>query len=257
MLLQVASPTYAPVPQTEATETVPTASAPVPPTPTPKAPAAPLDHLFDDGLAAYRRGDWASASELLAAVIYQDPGFTKDGVNAAQLLVEADGRIASQPAPQVQQVIPQQAIPQQIPPQPMAYESSATDAYYVPQTATVAAPRPRRAIIIIPALIVLALLVVGGIVWFLAQNASHDQEIAAASTATAVAERDAAATAAVEDATSTALAIEANATSAAADATAAAALTATTISDDATQVAMYAEQTNVAHSRRCDQHGAG
>lgn len=54
-----------------------------------------LDVLFNDGLAAYRREEWAKAKELLAEVVRQQPDYEWDGQKANVLLAEAQKRLVS------------------------------------------------------------------------------------------------------------------------------------------------------------------
>ena len=51
------------------------------------------DALFDDGLAAYRRGEWAKAKELLAEVVRQQPGYERDRQKASILLTETERQL--------------------------------------------------------------------------------------------------------------------------------------------------------------------
>ena len=53
-----------------------------------------LDALFDDGLAAYCRGEWAEAKELLTGVVKRQPNYVRDGQKASDLLEEAEERTA-------------------------------------------------------------------------------------------------------------------------------------------------------------------
>ena len=73
-----------PVVEAEAEVTVP-----------PAGEGADLDRLFDDGLAAYGRGEWAKAKELLREVVRRQPVYERDGYEAARtLLAEAERRLA-------------------------------------------------------------------------------------------------------------------------------------------------------------------
>jgi len=58
---------------------------------------AGLDTFFDDGLAAYRRGEWARARELLAEVVRQRPGYVQSEHRAQALLAEVEKRLAAPP----------------------------------------------------------------------------------------------------------------------------------------------------------------
>jgi len=61
----------------------------------PAGEGADLDRLFDDGLAAYGRGEWAKAKELLREVVRRQPVYERDGYEAARtLLAEAERRLA-------------------------------------------------------------------------------------------------------------------------------------------------------------------
>ena len=53
-----------------------------------------LDALFDDGLAAYRREEWAEAKELLTEVVRRQPNYERDGQRASDLLEEAEEETA-------------------------------------------------------------------------------------------------------------------------------------------------------------------
>jgi len=53
-----------------------------------------LDRLFDEGLAAYERGEWAEARELLGEVTRQRPGYARGGYETRALLAEAEKRLA-------------------------------------------------------------------------------------------------------------------------------------------------------------------
>jgi len=55
---------------------------------------AGLDALFDDGLAAYSRQEWAKARELLTEVMRQQPGYERDRQEASSLLAETERRLA-------------------------------------------------------------------------------------------------------------------------------------------------------------------
>jgi formylglycine-generating enzyme required for sulfatase activity len=51
---------------------------------------AELDALFDAGLAAYERGEWAKAQELLGEVVLQRPAYARRGKRATKLLAEVE-----------------------------------------------------------------------------------------------------------------------------------------------------------------------
>lgn len=53
-----------------------------------------LAALFDDGLTAYQRGDWAKARELLSEVTRRQPGYARAGKRAAAVLAEVENRLA-------------------------------------------------------------------------------------------------------------------------------------------------------------------
>ena len=62
----------------------------------PSAPAGGptyIDRLFDQALAAYQAGQWAGASELLAEVLRQQPGYARGVQSAAALLADANRRL--------------------------------------------------------------------------------------------------------------------------------------------------------------------
>ena len=48
-----------------------------------------IERLFRDGLAAYTRGEWARAKELLGKVVRRRPGYERNGERAATLLARA------------------------------------------------------------------------------------------------------------------------------------------------------------------------
>lgn len=50
-----------------------------------------LEQLFNDGLAAYEREEWAKAKELLAEVIRREPEYALGGQSARKLLREIEG----------------------------------------------------------------------------------------------------------------------------------------------------------------------
>lgn len=54
-----------------------------------------LASLFDDGLAAYQRGEWAKARELLSDAVRRQPVYARGGQRAATLLAEAEKRAAA------------------------------------------------------------------------------------------------------------------------------------------------------------------
>jgi hypothetical protein len=49
-----------------------------------------VDRLFDDGLVAYRQGDWLRARELFAEVVRQDPSYGRGKNRAVGLLAEIE-----------------------------------------------------------------------------------------------------------------------------------------------------------------------
>jgi serine/threonine-protein kinase len=60
-----------------------------------------LAQLFDDGLAAYQRREWAQAVDALRPLVQQQlQGYVRQGRNAQDLLVEAERRLATPPARQ-------------------------------------------------------------------------------------------------------------------------------------------------------------
>jgi len=67
-------------------------SAPGPRLPTDEEPD--LDRLFDEGLAAYEREEWAKAQELLTEIMRRQPGYARDGQMARGLLAEAEKQLA-------------------------------------------------------------------------------------------------------------------------------------------------------------------
>jgi len=52
-----------------------------------------LDRLSGDGVAAYERGEWAKARELLAEVVRRHPGYEWGGQNVSKLLAEAERQV--------------------------------------------------------------------------------------------------------------------------------------------------------------------
>jgi hypothetical protein len=56
-----------------------------------------LDRLFDEGLVAYKREEWAKAKELLTEVVRRQPDYEKDGQKASSLLAEAEGQLTQKP----------------------------------------------------------------------------------------------------------------------------------------------------------------
>jgi len=65
-----------------------------PPVVTEEEEESDLDALFNDGLAAYRRGEWTKARELLAEVVRQQPGYEQDGQKVSSLLAETERLLA-------------------------------------------------------------------------------------------------------------------------------------------------------------------
>ena len=55
---------------------------------------ADLDRLFDDGLAAYERREWARAKELLGEVTRRQSGYARGGYEAWALLTETERKLA-------------------------------------------------------------------------------------------------------------------------------------------------------------------
>ena len=53
-----------------------------------------LDRLFDEGLAAYHREEWARAQELLGEVVRRQRDYARDGQKARDLLAEAEKHLA-------------------------------------------------------------------------------------------------------------------------------------------------------------------
>lgn len=56
-----------------------------------------LKALFDKGLAAYRKGEWEKAKELLTEVTRRDPDYERDGLLANELLARAEQEGNSRP----------------------------------------------------------------------------------------------------------------------------------------------------------------
>jgi hypothetical protein len=156
--------------------------------------AALLDSFFTDGVAAYERGEWAAAGELLAVVVRHQPNYERDGRYASDLLVGADRHLTAPPTPDAAQ--------------PVSTQSSVTEAMPVPPRQPVSEARPKRrlAMMVLPAIVLLALLLFGGIALYQSQQAAREQAAAAQATSTAEAERLAADAAATEQAVQTAIA---------------------------------------------------
>ena len=55
---------------------------------------AELDALFEDGLTAYDRQEWARARELLAEVVRRQPDYERNGQKASSLLAEVESRLS-------------------------------------------------------------------------------------------------------------------------------------------------------------------
>ena len=114
-------------------------------------PANPyIGRMFDDSLAAYRRGDWITADRLLRQVVSSQPAYSKDGYLAATVLMDVERRL--QTAPPAQPVYAGAAAVAVAPPKPPA-----------PGTANVNRQGSGRNMVwLIPAVLVLCLLVAGG-----------------------------------------------------------------------------------------------
>jgi hypothetical protein len=145
--------------------------------------------FFEDGLAAYERGDWAAASELLTVVVRQLPAYQSDGQYAAHLLADADRRLKSPPPSDVAQ--PPAEESKTIAAAPVHPEQARSDA-------SDARPRRRLALLALPAIVLLALLLFGGAIIYQNQVASQERAAAAQATSTAEAQ-SAAATAQAEE----------------------------------------------------------
>lgn len=55
-----------------------------------------LDTIYDMGLAAYKRGNWAQASQLLREVAKRQPGYERDGQLATGLLMEVERQMEAE-----------------------------------------------------------------------------------------------------------------------------------------------------------------
>jgi len=210
--IEVASPSQPNVTYVEATQTAEPDEA------------ALLDSFFTDGVAAYERGEWAAARELLTVVVRHQPNYERDGRYASHLLAEADRRLTTPPASDASQ--------------PVSTQSSMTGAMPVPpmppkQPMSEARPKRRLAMMVLPAIVLLALLLFGGIALYQAQQSAQEQAAAAQATSTVEAEIVAADVAATEQAGQTATA-EAEA------------LSATQVA--ATEVAQMAAETSTAQA---------
>jgi hypothetical protein len=62
----------------------------------PQQAVSERERLFNFALAAYNRGEWSGAQEMLREVVRQEPGYTSNGQSAAALLGDVDRRIAAQ-----------------------------------------------------------------------------------------------------------------------------------------------------------------
>jgi hypothetical protein len=199
--------------------------------------------LYADALEAFNAGEWAAASELFTEVIRRQPDFEQDGRRADQLLAEArtEQRRATDPgatqavvmpvapivpiAPVAQPVeavqmgqptVPMGAMPDlelaqrsQAPTQVMPLQAQAQPVpTQAKQTTVVRTGKSNRSMILIPAILVAALLVFGGIAFAVLAASNNGQAEAAQRAATATAEAGLVAiAAATEDAESTAEAV--------------------------------------------------
>ena len=73
----------------------PSESAALPQPPVASGQPEDLARFFDEGLAAYRQGDWARAKELLGEVVRGQPDFKRGKQQAARLLADADKRLTT------------------------------------------------------------------------------------------------------------------------------------------------------------------
>jgi hypothetical protein len=144
-------------------------AAPVAQAATPAPQAAPrtgrVSSFFDQGVAAYNRGEWREARELLTEVVRAEPNYTFGGQSAAALLAESERRIAAASqaaAPVAQSVQSTQSAP----------VTPATPVAETPQVAVKSTPSTidRLTRIVVPATLVLLLLVFGGIVFLQMQG---------------------------------------------------------------------------------------
>jgi hypothetical protein len=106
-----------------------------------------LDRLFDDGRAAYRRGEWAEARELLSEVARRQPSYERDGQAAGRLLADTEKRLVASRRP---------TIP---PPAPVAPAPQSTSIH----------TNARRRVPVVPVVLVLATLLLVGAALFLSQ----------------------------------------------------------------------------------------
>lgn len=56
-----------------------------------------FDDLFDSGLEAYKRGDWAQSREMFGELVRRRPDYARGSQQAAKLLAEANRRLSSVP----------------------------------------------------------------------------------------------------------------------------------------------------------------
>jgi WD40 repeat protein len=161
--------------------------------------------LFDDGYAAYQSGDLLSARELMEEIARRDPSYTRNGQTATVILGEIDRKLkgaapdtnvgadtaalttpniieprAEPEAVQVVTLTPPPDVEQHVSTPPQATEVLTTPA--MPATTYVVSkrPRPRLALVIVPAIVLLALVLFGGMAVFQAQQASQAQATATA-----------------------------------------------------------------------------
>lgn len=153
--------------------------------------AALLDSFFTDGVAAYERGEWAAARELLVVVVRHQPNYERDGRYASHLLAGADRRLTAPPASDAAQSVSSQiSVIEAMPVPPMPPKQPVSEAR----------PKRRLAMMVLPAIVLLALLLFGGIALYQAQQVAQEQAAAAQATSTAEAEIVAADAAATEQA---------------------------------------------------------
>jgi len=60
-----------------------------------EAAGADLACLFEEGIAAYKRGEWTRAKELFAEVVRRQPDYARDGQQAAALLATTEKQLTS------------------------------------------------------------------------------------------------------------------------------------------------------------------
>lgn len=145
-------------------------------------PVTQLDFMFDDAMMSFQRGDLPRADWLLREILRQQPAFARNGYLASRVLMDVEARMqpaaaAAPPQSITQQRGSMQPVPAPVPvpvPAPGPGPATATATVgavgrgpvppvaNVNTTGTAVAPRPRRSMVWIVPVILLAILLLAG-----------------------------------------------------------------------------------------------